>query len=1383
MSIQHPLKSPTTLDEVKVSQTSIVTAESDLSSILSTTIPNGLPWTDIGIKETPIREFPQYLKDLGEAKAAQINIQDIPADLRIPSSELESMKNNFIIPLIEKHHSSGPCSREEMDTLVWIQTGAAGMVRDQNPQKPSLLEDLAGSVLRRSERLEDLSDTDLAIDYYIQSLSLTPADSPEKSSRLEGLARAYQHRFQMMKRVEDIDQAIALYEQVITMSADETGDASRLFRNISILYNARFGVSENIADIDRALEYRTQAFAIKTNSGNEGYGELSQMAGFLLVRFKQLGKTSDIDQAVSWCEQIISAVPRDHPDLHQYCHNFSIILQARFDAISDYADLDKAIQMCRAALSILPQDDTHKSWYLQRFIPLLRTRINRALQQEDVEEAIVACRIALEIDTQDHSMRQHLRNQLGIFLRLRFSYTGAAHDIDQSILVYRQALSAYLDHAEVDKDTRDLLTNFGIALTCRYEHFGQHLDIEQAIDYHSQALRLSDSEDSLWPSRLSELASSFTARFQLTGQIEDISNAISYLRDAIGSESESENTPEDSSRHQLLAVSLVIRFEATKNMADINEAIKVYRRAIPRLPDNHSEKPVLLNGIGNALNLRFTHVENVVDIDEAIAFHIQSVVLTPESHSKWATRRVNVGTALMTRYMHLGQIQDLKKAIEYQEQGLARTPDAYSAKRTLSLALGNGLLTLSNHSGTLEDATKAINCFNNALYLAGDDRMLKIRAYSGLAQSLATRFQLLHEQQDIDQAIGYGTQALDILPENHSKSTIQLYLSQMHSLRFRYAQAASDVDLAVNYAGEALRSVSGDIVDSQTLLRYANCLLLRFTHLHEPQDLALAVTYYQRTAELSTGSIQDRFQAACKWARLAVSDPLKAFGTAIDLLLRNLWVGVSVQRRYEIISSSENIVVDAAAAAIKSGQFELAIEWLEAGRSVIWQQHLNFRLPLDELRLRSPELAERLENIAHHLDRVDVPQFSDLDFDNPQGSERLSQRHRQYANEWQHVVDEARLLPGLSDFMRPAKASRLLKAAKSGPVVLINVSSLSCDALVLLPDRDDFGHVPLPEFSLELAQQSRSSLAHLLHSYGLTTRGVRTGVTRSEVVYGNMLALLWRAVVKPVFDYIGLMSPVPRDQRPHVTWCATGPISSLPLHAAGLYDEPEVRAFNYAIFSYVPTLSALIRAQETGDEFNGILAVGQTHTAGENFLPGTVEELARLRKHTSGLRFTQLDEFNASADQVLSSMQTHSWVHLACHAAQNLVEPTKSAFLLHDSTLDLATIMSQPIGKGGLAYLSACQTATGDENMPEEAVHLAAGMLMAGYSSVIATMWSIHDIDAPLVADTVYAELMEGGVPDRSRAAKALHFAVEKLRDHVGETQFVRWVPYIHIGA
>ena len=44
-----------------------------------------------------------------------------------------------------------------------------------------------------------------------------------------------------------------------------------------------------------------------------------------------------------------------------------------------------------------------------------------------------------------------------------------------------------------------------------------------------------------------------------------------------------------------------------------------------------------------------------------------------------------------------------------------------------------------------------------------------------------------------------------------------------------------------------------------------------------------------------------------------------------------------------------------------------------------------------------------------------------------------------------------------------------------------------------------------------------------------------------------------------------------------------------------------------------------------------------------------------------------------------------------------------------------------------LAFLSACQKSTGDGRLSEEAVHLAAGMLAAGYRGVIATMWLIRD--------------------------------------------------------
>ncbi|KAG8704033.1 hypothetical protein FRC11_010267, partial [Ceratobasidium sp. 423] len=160
-----------------------------------------------------------------------------------------------------------------------------------------------------------------------------------------------------------------------------------------------------------------------------------------------------------------------------------------------------------------------------------------------------------------------------------------------------------------------------------------------------------------------------------------------------------------------------------------------------------------------------------------------------------------------------------------------------------------------------------------------------------------------------------------------------------------------------------------------------------------------------------------------------------------------------------------------------------------------------------------------------------------------------------------------------------------------------------------------------------------------------------------------------------------------------------------------------------------------------------------------------------------------LDGYHATSQAVLSAMEHHGWIHLACHAYQDIQEPTKSCFFLHDGTLCLDQITRVTSHNKGLAFLSACQTATGDEELPDEAVHLAAGMLMAGYSNVIATMWSIVDEDAPLIADGVYAQLLKGGYMDSREAARALHLAVGQLREKVGDKAFSRWVPYIHMGV
>jgi CHAT domain-containing protein len=119
-------------------------------------------------------------------------------------------------------------------------------------------------------------------------------------------------------------------------------------------------------------------------------------------------------------------------------------------------------------------------------------------------------------------------------------------------------------------------------------------------------------------------------------------------------------------------------------------------------------------------------------------------------------------------------------------------------------------------------------------------------------------------------------------------------------------------------------------------------------------------------------------------------------------------------------------------------------------------------------------------------------------------------------------------------------------------------------------------------------------------------------------------------------------------------------------------------------------------------------------------------ELDLIEQLNSSLNIHSLPGELAMVDCVLEGMEERSWVHLACHAVQHSSSPTQSAFCLHNGDLTLSKIITKSFRNADFAFLSACQTATGDENLPDEAVHLAAGMLAAGYRSVIATNCRSH---------------------------------------------------------
>ncbi|KAF8441750.1 CHAT domain-containing protein, partial [Boletus edulis BED1] len=73
-------------------------------------------------------------------------------------------------------------------------------------------------------------------------------------------------------------------------------------------------------------------------------------------------------------------------------------------------------------------------------------------------------------------------------------------------------------------------------------------------------------------------------------------------------------------------------------------------------------------------------------------------------------------------------------------------------------------------------------------------------------------------------------------------------------------------------------------------------------------------------------------------------------------------------------------------------------------------------------------------------------------------------------------------------------------------------------------------------------------------------------------------------------------------------------------------------------------------------------------------------------------------------------------------------------------------------------YLSACHTTVGDEESPDEEIHLASAMQFAGFRSVIGTMWAVDDSATTKITSTFYRHVVdESGRLDHTRAALALN--------------------------
>ena len=676
-----------------------------------------------------------------------------------------------------------------------------------------------------------------------------------------------------------------------------------------------------------------------------------------------------------------------------------------------------------------------------------------------------------------------------------------------------------------------------------------------------------------------------------------------------------------------------------------------------------------------------------------------------------------------------------------------------------------------------------------------------------LGMAYSVRFDDSHALADAEEASRYCREALAALPDDFGDRA--LYLASLSVCLDDLADETedrADAAEALDTARAAVAEVPPDHPDRARYLRYeGNALQTRYNLDRDPADLRAAFDSWRAAAGVTTANPVSRLEVARYWGRTAarqsmMADALEGLSAAVKILPEVVWHGLTPVTRQQQAARWAGLAADAACCAVRAGQPKLAVELLEQGRSMLWSQALNLRADYGDLPLAAPELAARLEaarailNAPLDSQAPEQPGIS-LPPVYPGGPPvtgfhppRQEDPRARAARDYDETLARIRQLDGFERYLEPTPYPDLAAATRGGAAVIVNASDFGCHAIIVTQEGERARVVDLPGLDHHKAEDQARGISRLLRDVRLVGRPFpRREADRRELL--DILGWLWDVIAAPVLDSLADCLPA-QAAPPRIWWCPTGPLVSLPLHAAGHYprlrnghgDGESVLA--RTVSSYIPTLTSLGRARGFAPpEHVRQLTVATLDLEDEDrpalrYLAAELDFLTRYFPPGPGNQ--QLVGPAASRAATTTGMADHDWIHLACHAGplDSHDGTVNRGFVLWDGELTMTDLAAQPERRGGLAFLSACQTASGSAEHPDEALHLAAAMQFIGYSHVVATMWSIKDGPAPLAAEAFYTVLSEAG----HDSASALRAAIMRLRAETDPTNPFIWAPYAHYG-
>ena len=200
-----------------------------------------------------------------------------------------------------------------------------------------------------------------------------------------------------------------------------------------------------------------------------------------------------------------------------------------------------------------------------------------------------------------------------------------------------------------------------------------------------------------------------------------------------------------------------------------------------------------------------------------------------------------------------------------------------------------------------------------------------------------------------------------------------------------------------------------------------------------------------------------------------------------------------------------------------------------------------------------------------------------------------------------------------------------------------------------------------------------------------------------------------------------------------------------PLHAAWSTGPNGERryALDAMPISYAPCADLQLAARDAGP------MAGRTLLAVADPRPVDAVRLTSARAEVEAIagafQTTRLEGEEATERAIVAALPDAEVVHLACHARVEFGNPYASFLLTAcDARLEFSDLVDLELPRRPLVFLSACESGLHDIELADEVQSLAAGLLAAGASEVISTLWSVFDFSGLLASLMVYDRRLAG---------------------------------------